>query len=387
MIHSRQISEIHDGFLEDDSLTETVWADVEPRTDASIPPAAPSATGADRRGRWAHVYAAIDLGTNNCRLLVARPAKGGVRVVDAFSRIVRLGEGLTRTGALSDAAMDRAVDALTICARKMQRRGVTRARHVATQACRTAHNSDEFIDRVKSATGLTLELIAPEFEAKLAVAGCLPLLDPSVPHALIFDIGGGSTEIIWLHRRHNRPGFDIAAWTSLPIGVVTLAERHSGHLIDGDHYPAMIREVEDMVAPFAARHRGSFPDPKGGRLQVLGTSGTVTTLAGVHLGLPRYDRTKVDGSYMSLEDVGAVSHRLAAMNFAERATIPCVGQDRADLVVAGCAILEAINNTWPAPRICVADRGLREGILAGLMEDADREAGRVRRDLPFARMP
>ncbi len=339
-----------------------------------------AATPNDRRGRWAHVFGAVDLGTNNCRLLVAKPTRTGFRVIDSFSRVVRLGEGLAHHGALSDAAMDRAVEALAICARKMARRGVTRARFVATQACRMARNADAFLDRVAAETGLNLELIPPEAEARLAVAGCLPLLDTSIPHALVFDIGGGSTEIIWLHCRASSGRFEVAGWTSLPVGVVTLAERYGGDGMAADDYEPMIAEVRNMIAPFFDRHRASLPDPKKGRLQVLGTSGTVTTLAGVHMGLARYDRAKVDGSFISVEAITDVSHRLAGLSHADRAAFPCIGADRADLVVAGCAILEAINRTFPADRLRVADRGLREGILAGLMEEADYDARKLRRD-------
>ena len=341
----------------------------------------------DRRGRWAHVFGAVDLGTNNCRLLVARPTRNGFRVIDSFSRVVRLGEGLAHCGALSDAAMDRAVDALGVCARKMARRGVTRARFVATQACRMARNAEQCLDRVFDETGLNLELIPPEAEARLAVAGCLPLLDPHIPHALVFDIGGGSTEIIWLHLRASSGRFEIAGWTSLPVGVVTLAERYGADSMALDDYEPMVAEVQAMIAPFFQRHRASLPDPRRGRLQVLGTSGTVTTLAGVHMGLPRYDRAKVDGTFISVEAITNVSHRLAGLSHADRAAYPCIGADRADLVVAGCAILEAINRTFPAERLRVADRGLREGILAGLMDDADGDARRLRRERSDARGP
>jgi exopolyphosphatase/guanosine-5'-triphosphate,3'-diphosphate pyrophosphatase len=261
----------------------------------------------------------------------------------------------------------------------MTRRGVTRARFVATQACRMASNGAAFLERVTRETGLNMELIAPEAEARLAVAGCLPLLDPSVPHALVFDIGGGSTEIVWLFNRHQSGHFDVLGWTSLPVGVVTLAERYGGAAMASGSYSAMVSDVEAMVAPFAARYRSGLPDPRKGRMQVLGTSGTVTTLAGVHMGLARYDRSKVDGSYISVDAITDVSHHLAGLSHADRAAYPCIGEDRADLVVAGCAILEAINRTFPAERLRVADRGLREGILAGLMEEADHEARRLRR--------
>ncbi len=320
-------------------------------------------------------FAAIDLGTNNCRLLIARPTHEGFRVVDAFSRIVRLGEGLGRSDRLSEAAMRRAVEALGICADKMRRRRVRQYRAVATEACRRAANRHAFTARVAKETGIELEIIDQAEEARLALSGCVPLLAPGGPNALVFDIGGGSTEVIWL-RIENRDEdpvgrrLRIADWYSMPIGVVGLAERHGGHEIDADVYRRMIRESAEALAPFACR-----PDVRealaGGGVQMIGTSGTVTTLAGVYQGLPRYDRRRVDGCYLSFETVQSVSRRIAAMSYRERVRHPCIGDQRADLVSAGCAILEAICETWPVGRLRVADRGLREGMLLQMMGRAE----------------
>jgi exopolyphosphatase/guanosine-5'-triphosphate,3'-diphosphate pyrophosphatase len=324
------------------------------------------------------LYAALDLGTNNCRLLIARRSAEGFKVVDAYSRIVRLGEGLARTGALSDAAMTRAIEALKICADKMARRGVTRTRTIATAACRTASNSDAFIERVKRETGLSLEIVSTEDEARLAVAGCAPLLDPRCSSALVFDIGGGSTELIWLRMQdgetRSRPV--IGDWISLPCGVVTLAEHYGGVDVPVDLYERMVAEVGERLAPFLVRVRGM--DAGQGGFHLLGTSGTVTTIAGVHLGLERYDRTRVDGIWISPADVHGVTQSLLGMSYGERAAHPCVGGERADLVLAGCAIFEAIARAWPAERLRVADRGLREGILMSLIE-GDARRGRRRR--------
>jgi len=324
------------------------------------------------------LYAALDLGTNNCRLLIARRNNDGFKVVDAYSRIVRLGEGLGRTGALSEAAMTRAIEALKICADKMARRGVVRTRTIATAACRTASNSDAFVERVKKETGLSLEIVSTEDEARLAVAGCAPLLDPGCSSALVFDIGGGSTELIWVRMpdgdtRH-RPV--IGDWISLPCGVVTLAEHHGGVDVPVALYDRMVAEVGERLEPFLERVREL--DAGQGGFHLLGTSGTVTTIAGVHLGLDRYDRTRVDGVWISPVDVHRVTQSLLAMSHSMRAAHPCVGGERADLVLAGCAIFEAIARAWPAERLRVADRGLREGILMSLIE-SDARRGRRRR--------
>lgn len=318
-------------------------------------------------------YAAIDLGTNNCRLLVAERTHEGFRVVDAFSRIVRLGEGLTRDGTLSEAAMNRAIGALKVCADKLGRHRIVHQRAVATEACRRARNAEAFRRRVQNETGIALQVIPQEEEARLALTGCAPLLDPATPNALVFDIGGGSTEVIWLRGDHSRatdgrpaPGHDITAWYSMPVGVVSLAERYGSTPSDEATYEAMVREVAGSLQDLAQRH--DIVDVfAAGCMQMIGTSGTVTTLTGVYQDLARYDRRRVDGCFLGFDTVRAVSRRIAAMSHPERCAHPCIGAQRADFVVPGCAILEAICRIWPVGRLRVADRGLREGMLLQMM--------------------
>jgi exopolyphosphatase/guanosine-5'-triphosphate,3'-diphosphate pyrophosphatase len=310
-------------------------------------------------------FAAIDLGTNNCRLLIARPNGRSFRVIDAFSRIVRLGEGLARSGALSEEAMARTIEALKVCAHKIARRGVTHARSVATEACRRAGNCGEFLARVRAETGLEIETISPAEEALLAFKGCAPLLSLRRPRALLFDIGGGSTELGWLRLSSGRSP-EIIDTLSIPLGVVNLTERYGGSRIAPEVYRAMVEEVAGRLRGFADAN-GIDRRVAAGAVQMLGTSGTVTTLAGVHLDLPRYNRSVVDGCYLDFAAIREVSRRLAAMTCEERTANPCIGPERADLVVAGCAILEAICGLWPVGRLRVADRGVREGILAGLI--------------------
>lgn len=318
------------------------------------------------------IFAALDLGTNNCRLLVARPtAQGGFRVIDAFSRIVRLGEGVGASGQLADAAIERTLDALRVCGSKIRRRRVTRLRAVATEACRRARNGPEFLARVQQETGIALEVISSSEEAGLALAGCAPLLDPTVPGALVFDIGGGSTELAWSRGSFGLGQLDQerAAVTSIPIGVVTLAETYGGDRYDSGVYERMIEDVSVWLRGYEREHAISA-EVEAGRVQVVGTSGTVTTLAGVHLNLPRYVRDRVDGLFLDVADTLAIGRRLADQSFEGRAAHPCIGRERADLVVAGCAILEAICRQWPVTRMRVADRGVREGILFGLIAGA-----------------
>ncbi len=316
------------------------------------------------------LFAALDLGTNNCRLLVATPTKPGqFRVVDAFSRIVRLGEGLTATGRLHDGAMDRAVEALKVCAEKLKSRPMKKTRLIATEACRSAANGTAFLDRVRRETGLDLEIVDRETEARLAVSGCGPLVGHQTDALVLFDIGGGSSEVALIDRskrRSPRLADQIVAWTSLPVGVVSLAERFGGKHVTADVYTAMVDDVLGMIAKFDKRHvLGELAG--GDRFHLLGTSGTVTTLAGIHLGLERYDRRRVDGLWMLDAEVSAMTERLQSWTFEERVANACIGAERADLVLAGCAILDGIRRTWPSDRLRVADRGLREGLLTEMM--------------------
>ena len=326
------------------------------------PSAGPAGTG------WSGqpVYGALDLGTNNCRLLLARPSAEGFTVIDAFSRIVRLGEGASRTGRLGDAAMQRTIEALRVCANKLIWSHVKRRRLIATEACRMAQNGPDFIARVKAETGLELEIIDRETEAMLAVAGAAPLIDSAAKTVLIFDIGGGSTELMWLER--GGEDFILREWASLPAGVVTVAEQFGGIDVTPASFLAMRASVREMLAPFRARIVARVgDDTRPGHM--LGTSGTVTTIAGVQMQLRRYDRSRVDGTWLNAGDIVDVTGRLLAMSYDERAASPCIGRDRADLVLAGCAILEEICDAFPSERLRVADRGLREGILTRLMKE------------------
>ena len=337
-----------------------------PSAELPRPPATP--------GRFAHspAFAALDLGTNNCRLLVAVPGRPGqFRVIDAFSRIVRLGEGLTASGRLSQAAMDRAVEALKVCSDKLRSRSVKRSRLIATEACRSAANGAEFLARVEREAGLKLEIIDRRTEARLAVSGCGSLVERDTDGVVLFDIGGGSSEIALIdltRQRTPRLASHIVSWTSLPLGVVSLAERFGGQIVSSEVFEAMVADVRGHLEGFAGRDRLDHVS-RTPRFHLLGTSGTVTTLAGIHLNLERYDRRKVDGLWMTSEEVDLMMARLLGWDFQARVANPCIGADRADLVLAGCAILQAIREVWPSERLRVADRGLREGILTELMAE------------------
>lgn len=339
--------------------------------------------GGWRRGRFAHTYAAIDLGTNNCRLLVARASATGFDVVDAFSRPVRLGEGVGDRELLCSQAIDRTLDALEICAAKIQRAGVTRSRHIATEACRRAANGGDFLSAVEERVGLKLEIISAAEEARLALASCQSLVDPARPYALLVDIGGGSTEVVWVMVRE-RPDLPcglelgIIDMISIPWGVVTLTEAllsdqpRERPLGDGI-YEGMITLIQNALKPFCAAN-SVYKRARSGEVQMIGASGTVTTMAAHHLGLRRYSRAAVDGSCLARDTVLRIGGELSRMSVRELTQVPCIGNDRADLALAGGAIFEAICRMWPVGSVRVADRGLREGVLVDLMREADREA-------------
>lgn len=316
----------------------------------------------------ARVFAAIDLGTNNCRLMLARARGEGFAIVDSFSRIVRLGEGLARNGYLLETAIDRTMQALEICAGKIERWGAIDQRHIATEACRRAANCDDFVARVAERTGLSLEIIPPREEARLALAGCLPLIEFRKPRALLVDIGGGSTEISWIATEGERS--QLLDFISLPYGVVTLSEQIAEHYVNGrlplERYEAIAAQVTERLGEFDARH-GISAAVAGREVQMIGTSGTVTTVAAINLGLRRYNRNLVDGTNITRGAINMVCRSLLAEDLAGLAANGCIGTERADLVLAGCAILEGVSKRWPVDPITVADRGLREGVLLDLI--------------------
>lgn len=327
------------------------------------------------------VLAAIDVGTNACRLLIAVPewhAQGGEgqastipRVIDSYTANVRLGESLELTGTICDAALDRTVAALKVCASRLKRRNATHVKAIATEACRRAANAQELVRRAAAEAGISLTIVTPEEEARLAAAGCLQLIGREFEGALIFDIGGGSTELILVRRDGARhpARHDIVAWSSAPVGVVKLAERHGGRQLAAKSYAAMRAELADI---FASMRRELGPDLfDAKRYHLLGTSGTLTTLAGIQLGLKRYERSRIDGQWLRRDDILAITNTIVTRDFSERAAIPCIGMDRADLILPGCAILGAIMENWPCATLRVADRGLREGMLIALLRESE----------------
>ena len=323
------------------------------------------------RKRKPRMYGALDLGTNNCRLLIAHPIGQGFRVVASFSSIVRLGEGLAESGRLANDAMDRTISALSICADKLKLFNVVQSRNIATEACRRAANCDDFLARVAQETHLNFETISSDEEARLALKGCQSLLNATIPFALVFDIGGGSTEIVWAKQKPEKEesefaNFKILDVLSLPLGVVTLAEECGIYEINYDCYQKMVRDIAEQLPAFCERNNIK-QEVTANNVQMLGTSGTVTTLGAVHLGLDQYNRLLIDGLDLTFNDLNNATNKLTKLDYDGRSEIPCIGNERAELVIPGCAILEAICQTWPVGQLRVADRGLREGMLLELM--------------------
>jgi len=334
------------------------------------------------------IYAALDLGTNNCRLLVAAAPVGdasgpAIRVFDSFSRVVRLGEGVSATGILSEDAMERTLEALRACQKKLNKYRIHNARFVATEACRRASNGQDFLDRVRGQTGLEIDIISSEEEARLAFLGCSSLLTDASKRAVVFDIGGGSTELMWIDvdairsnaanlqniKLTKAEGNPINDWLSIGFGVMNLADKFGGSDFADMAFSDMVKVLIERLKPFDEANKISDAIAQGGAsaVQLLSTSGTVTTLAAIHLDLPRYDRSRIDGITLKVSDIRDTVQRLLAMRPSGRFNHPCIGPDRADFILSGCAIFEAISSLWPTGHITIADRGVREGIILSLM--------------------
>jgi exopolyphosphatase/guanosine-5'-triphosphate,3'-diphosphate pyrophosphatase len=331
------------------------------------------------------LYAALDLGTNSCRMLIATPEAGRFRVVDAFAKSVRLGSGLERTGHLSRGAIGRTLAALEVCAEKLDRYRVANVRLVATEACRRARNGSHFLALAARETGLRLEVIRPEEEARLAVISCAPLVSPDAEQVLVFDIGGGSTELVWLDvsgiARERRaqaivelemdgkggPGAArIVDFISVPLGVATLHERYADVADDSARFALMSWYFEEQIVSFKP-YLETLSREDAGRFQMIGTSGTVTTVGAAHLGLRRYDRRKVDGMRLSAAAIEAVIGRFLRLGPVGRRSDIGLGRDRSELIMSGAAILQTLLRIWPTESMRVADRGLREGMLFAMM--------------------
>lgn len=311
-------------------------------------------------------YAAIDLGTNSCRLVIATPTKNAFKVVETFSRITRLGEGIIKENKLGNDAVKRTIRALKICSGVVSEYApIYKQRFVATAACRRATNCKEFIAEVKRQTGLALEVISSQEESRLAVVGCMPLLKKHIKRTLVFDIGGGSTEIS-LARIANSGKTFIEGYISLPYGVVTISEAFPNKDMTSLAYNTIIDRTHKLLEHFEEKYK-IMESVANNDIQVIGTSGTVTVLGAVRLNLKKYNRSAVDGIILTINDIKNAINKINRMGDDGRKVHPCIGPQKADLTIAGCAIIEAICSFWPISEISVADRGIREGLLLDMM--------------------
>lgn len=335
-------------------------------------------------------YAAIDLGTNSCRLVIASPTPTSFRVVETFSKVVRLGEGIIQENELSSKAMKRTIQALKVCRGVMDEYApIVSSRFVATAACRRAKNVAQFVEMAKNSAGIELEVISSKEEARLSVVGCLPLLNRNIKRVLVFDIGGGSTQIS-LARVTDFGKTFIEGFVSLPYGVVTISEAFADHEMNTLEYSTVMERTQNILAEFEEKHH-IYEAIANQEIQVIGTSGTVTVLGAVHLKLPRYNRSAVDGVAISAPDIEATINKIKTMGPEGRYKHPCIGQSKSDLTLAGCAIIEALTTFWPISEITIADRGIREGILLDLMHSHKQQTQykkknfKKRRRFPFDR--
>lgn len=338
----------------------------------------PPAQGQEQRN-----YAAIDLGTTSCRLVIATPTPSSFRIVETFSKVTRLGEGIIKDNELSRPAIKRTVGALKVCAGVLAEYApIYRCRYVATAACRRAVNCAEFIDGVKRETGLNIEIISSKEESRLAVVGCIPLLSRNIKRALVFDIGGGSTEIS-LARVTDSGNTFIEGFVSLPYGVVTISEAFPSQDMTNLAYNTIIERTHKILSEFEEKYQ-IMEAIRNQEIQIIGTSGTVTVLGAVHLNLPRYNRSAVDGLSITRQDIDRAICKIKRLGDEGRKKHACIGAQKADLTMAGCAIIEGLCSFWPISEITVADRGIREGILLDLMHSQNNNARRRhKRRYPF----
>jgi exopolyphosphatase/guanosine-5'-triphosphate,3'-diphosphate pyrophosphatase len=301
--------------------------------------------------------ATIDLGTNSVRLLVADTAADSWRVVEEAQRVTRLGEGQAATGALGLVPMARTAATVADYVRRAEALGATRVRVTGTSAVREAANRAEFVARIESVTGLALEVLSGEDEARLTLLGVRSGLPDLGGRFVLFDIGGGSTEFVVAD------GDGLERALSLRLGVVGLAERHldGGRLVPA-RWAALRAEVAAALEPAVP---GALGLVNAARL--VGTAGTVTTLAALDLGLAAYDAGRVQGHVLRRGAIERLLARLGGLTLAARAALPCLEPGRADVLIPGIAICLAAMERLGFDALTVSDRSLREGILCEIL--------------------
>jgi exopolyphosphatase/guanosine-5'-triphosphate,3'-diphosphate pyrophosphatase len=299
--------------------------------------------------------AAIDCGTNSIRLLVADLCAGGLRDVRREMRIVRLGEGVDRTGRFSEQALARTRAALENYVATIHDLGAERVRMVATSATRDAANRSDFLTVVRSLLGIDPEVVTGRQEAELSYAGAVAALDGVQPPVLVADIGGGSTEVVL-----GAPGAELRAH-SMDVGAVRLTERH---LHDDPPTPAQVRAAVADV--YAAIDAAQVEVPLDAARELVGVAGTVTTLAAMAARLPRYDPAAIQGSRVSAADVAELTERLLVMTHDARAAVPVLHPGRVDVIAAGALVLRALVERTGADSVLASEHDILDGIALSL---------------------
>ena len=302
--------------------------------------------------------AGIDIGTLTCRLLVAAvspEAEGPVHTIRSERKILRLGEGVDRTGRLKPEAMSRVIETIREWKTIIESHGVERYTAVATSAVREAGNREEFLDRVRRETGIAVEVIDGAEEARRTFLGIRSGLPSDVREILGLDIGGGSTEFI--ASRQGRP----LKMTSIDMGVVRLTER----VLQGDPpRVAEIHKAETLIRDLTRRARREIGDLTN--LTLVGTAGTITSLAAIAQGLPTYDPARIQNYVLELPVIQRIERNVFGKTQSDRVGMPGLEAGREGVIAAGALILRCVMEELNAARCVVSEYGLREGVLVHL---------------------
>ena len=295
-------------------------------------------------------FAAIDLGSTNCRLVIVDIIEDKYKIICSFSEILNLGRNLSFSNEFNDEIIEKTIEIFKIISQKLKYYNVLSYRCVATEACRQSINSDELVKRIHERTNIEIEIIPSKEEARLCLKSCLNHNVNLNDFNLVFDIGGGSTEIIIFDSIYSNKDFD---FLSIPIGVINFSEKVSLFKTE-----KVLGQLEKQMM-FFSKKKKIHNEP----ISIIGSCGTVTTLCAIHLKLNYYQKSLVDNTLLEIEDLKQTCNFVKRLSSEEKEKHPCIGPQRINLLDNGILILEKILESWPVKRILVSDRGLREGII------------------------
>lgn len=310
-------------------------------------------------------FAAIDLGSRNCRTIVGCQSKAGAfEYIETYSKSVSLADGVAASKKLSRKSMDRTIEALAFCSKVLSRYAGLTYLAVATDAMRRAENASVFIKRVKRELGLIISIITPQEEAYYAALGCIEVLSLETEIFVVFDIGGGSSEIA-LCRQKSDKDIELIDSLSIPYGVINLLESKDHLTFSG--YSNLVQKISDLSRDFLNQYATTLDFVNN--FQCIGTSGTTTTVAALNMNLRFYDREKINDSILQFSEILKTVHYVQSLSEDERKLHPYISQSNEDLVLGGLTILEGIVRGLPASTITVTDRGVRDGVVYALTHD------------------